>query len=130
MPWTKNKFLTQAAKQRCRELRRQSTSAERLFWEKVRNRQFLGLKFYRQHPFFFSVSDHETFAIADFYCHEKRVVIEIDGQIHNEQEEMDAARSDVLNACGVSVIRFTNKEVEEDMAGTLEKLGDLLANNQ
>ncbi len=126
MSHTQSRSLILAAKQRCRDLRRHSTRAERLFWEQVRDRKFLDLKFYRQYPFFFSVTDEETFAIVDFYCHERKLVVEIDGKIHDEQKEKDAARSDVLNAFGVSVVRFADEEVEKDMAAVFKKLETVL----
>ena len=122
MSRSKSKALILAAKQRCRALRRRSTPAELQFWERVRDRRFLGLKFYRQYPFFFGVSDHETFAIADFYCDEKKVVVEIDGGIHETQRDKDAARSEIINCFGVTVLRFTNNEIVRDINEVLQRL--------
>ncbi|HEX9975484.1 MAG TPA: DUF559 domain-containing protein, partial [bacterium] len=59
--------LRQIAKELCRMLRRNQTNAEKIFWEAVRNRRFMGLKFYRQYPIFFDFSGQETFFIADFF---------------------------------------------------------------
>jgi len=73
--------LIEIAKQLCRELRKNQTKAEKIFWEAVRNRKFMGLKFYRQYPLFFDYTGKETFYIADFFCFEKKCVIEIDGKI-------------------------------------------------
>ncbi len=126
----KDKALILAAKERCRALRRRATLAEQMFWERVRDRRFLGLKFYRQYPFFFAVSDHGTFAIADFYCDERKVVIELDGKIHDDQQEKDAARTEIINCFGVTVMRFTNEEVESDLDEVLKRLEKTLSKNR
>ncbi len=120
-----NAALVLAAKERCRALRRRATPAEQQIWERVRDRKFMGLKFYRQYPFFFGVSDRDTFAIADFYCDEKKLVVEIDGKVHEDQRDKDAARTEIINCFGVDVIRFSNEEVEQDLdevMGRLERL--------
>ena len=65
-----------------RLLRKNMTHSKRLLWEKLNKKQLLGLRFRRQHPI--------DIFIADFYCHEVRVVIEIDGPIHDNQVEYDA----------------------------------------
>lgn len=61
-------------------MRNRSTPAENLFWGRVRNRGFLGLKFYRQHPIFVDLDGRETFYVADFYCHEHKLLVEVDGK--------------------------------------------------
>ena len=71
MSLNKNKELREIAKTSCRELRKNSTNAEKDFWNIVRNRKFLGKKFYRQYPIFFDLLGKESFYIADFYCHEE-----------------------------------------------------------
>ena len=126
MSLTKNAKLILVAKQACRELSKRSTSAEQLFWEKVRDRRFLDLKFYRQHPLFVDVSGRETFFIADFYCHERKLVIELDGKIHDYNKQHDKARTEIVNSLGVSVVRFTNQEIEHDVKKVLEKLKKVL----
>ncbi len=62
--------------------------------------------------------------IADFYCHEKRLVVEVDGGIHNEPEvkERDEGREAELQNLGLTIIRFTNEEIMNDMKQVLEKL--------
>jgi very-short-patch-repair endonuclease len=64
-----------------RMLRENMTQTEKLLWERLKGKQILGLRFRRQHPIFIF--------IADFYCHEARLVVEIDGEIHNQQLEYD-----------------------------------------
>ena len=111
-----------AAKEVCRELRRRSTRAEKILWTQLRDRRFMGKKFRRQHPLFHDVLGKETFFVPDFYCHEVRLGVELDGGIHWKQRERDEIRSDVMNSLGVTVLRFKNEEVENDIAGVLDLL--------
>ncbi|MBI4725964.1 DUF559 domain-containing protein [candidate division TA06 bacterium] len=106
--------LVPLAKARCRELRKRQTKAEEIFWDKVRNKQFQGLKFYRQYPLFFDLLGKETFYIADFYCHTKRLAVELDGRIHERQQEKDRLRDEVIDDLGLKVVRIANKDVLED----------------
>lgn len=109
------KFLLndQALKERRRELRRNQTDAEKAFWARVRNRQFLGMRFFRQ----YSVGPY----ILDFYCPEINLAIELDGGQHNRTEgrEYDEARSEYLNAHGIEVIRFWNNEILREIEGVM-----------
>jgi len=72
MSKTHNMKLNHAARDLCKELRKSQTCAELTFWKEVRNRKFMGLKFYRQYPVFYEFNTKESFFIADFYCFEKR----------------------------------------------------------
>ncbi len=74
--------------QRARELRQRATEAEQMLWERVRNRRLGGLKFRRQHP----LGPY----IVDFYCAEHRLVVEVDGPIHEGQKERNALRAEYL----------------------------------
>ncbi len=65
------------------KLRKSQKEAELIFWANVRGRKFKGLKFYRQCPIFYETNNQESFFIADFFCFEKKTVIEIDGKIHD-----------------------------------------------
>jgi very-short-patch-repair endonuclease len=89
--------------QRARELRQEMTPAEKLLWSRLRNKQLGGLKFRRQHPL-------GPF-IADFYCTARRLVVEVDGDIHDLQPERDAARTEQFEQYGYRVIRFRNEQV-------------------
>ncbi|WKZ68452.1 MAG: endonuclease domain-containing protein [Melioribacteraceae bacterium] len=106
----------------CRELRKNSTKAEIIFWEAVRNRKFMGKKFNRQFPLFYNLGGKESFYIADFYCHELKLVIEIDGGYHIKQKEFDMLRTEDIKNLGVTVIRFTNKEIETDLSKVLNEI--------
>ncbi len=101
--------------QHARDLRHPLTPAEKRVWAGVRNRR-LGYKIRRQQPIF-------RF-IADFYCDEATLVIEIDGDTHAEPEqaEYDAARTAWLEAGGYHVIRFNNREVYEDVDRVVEMI--------
>ena len=114
--------LRQVAKQLCRDLRKKQTNAEKIFWEAVRNRRFMGLKFYRQYPIFVDVDGRETFFIADFFCFEKKLVVEIDGKIHDYQKDYDALRTEIINRKGIDVIRFKNEEIEKNVDAVLRRL--------
>ena len=114
--------LREIAKELCRKLRRNQTKAEEIFWEVVRNRRFMGLKFYRQYPIFFDFSGQETFFIADFFCFEKQSVIEIDGKIHDYRKDHDEMRTFIINAKGINVIRFRNVEIERNLNSVLDQL--------
>ena len=114
--------LRQVAKQLCRDFRKKQTNAEKIFWEAVRNRRFMGLKFYRQYPIFVDVDGRETFFIADFFCFEKKLVVEIDGKIHDYQKDYDALRTEIINRKGIDVIRFKNEEIEKNVDAVLRRL--------
>ncbi len=105
---------TSAIQQRAKELRQQMTPAEDMLWQRLRAHRLSGLKFRRQHPL-------GPF-VADFYCAERRLVIEIDGDIHTQQAEHDQARTEQCEAYGYRVIRFKNTEVEQDIEKVLEKI--------
>ncbi len=99
-----------------RELRKKQTKAEQIFWSAVRKKQFMGYRFLRQHPLFYEYYGKEKFFIADFYCKELRLVVEIDGGVHEQQGDYDRIRSEILeNQKELKIIRFKNEEVFENM---------------
>ena len=118
--------LREIAKQLCRELRQRQTNAEEIFWQAVRDRKFLGLKFYRQYPLFFDYLGKETFFIADFFCHERQLVVEIDGKIHDYRKDHDELRTFIINMMGIEVVRFRNEEIEKDLGNVLARLAKQL----
>ncbi|MCP3903235.1 MAG: endonuclease domain-containing protein [Planctomycetes bacterium] len=103
---------------RARTLRNRSTFPERLLWSRLRNRRLLGAKFRRQHPI-------GPF-VADFYCADAHLVIELDGESHDDPES-DAARSRHLEQNGLSVVRVTNDEVLNDLDLVLERISTWLS---
>jgi len=118
--------LVEIAKVVCRDLRKRSTKAEDTLWEYLRNRKLLNKKFYRQYPLFYDLTGKESFFIADFYCYEAKLIIELDGEIHKYKLKEDKNRTNILNILGLQVIRFKNKEVEENVNLVLEKIKEEL----
>ncbi len=106
-----NKSLTSFARQN----RKNPTPAETRIWNEVlRRQQFAQYKFLRQKPI--------ASCIVDFYCSELRLVIEIDGDSHAESHSHDAARTRVLNSFGLTVVRYTNADVMNNIEGVYSEL--------
>ena len=118
--------LSLIAKKVCRELRADQTNAESILWEQLRNRKFLNKKFLRQHPIFFDLLGIETFYVADFYCHEVKLVLEVDGKIHKYQKLKDTEREKILNQLGLFVFRLPNEEVETNLLETMNKIKNII----
>jgi very-short-patch-repair endonuclease len=97
------------------ELRKNQTLAENILWEKLRNRRFLAKKFVRQHPIKFEMESKERVFIADFFCFEKKLIIEVDGGIHSRQKGYDQDRDLIIQQLGLQVVRVTNKMIIEDI---------------
>ena len=99
------------SKSKSRNLRKNSTDAERKMWSLLRNRQLIGYKFRRQHPI-------KKF-IVDFSCPEKLLAIEVDGGQHMERKKEDDERTQFLEIQGYRVLRFWNDQVlKETESGT------------
>jgi very-short-patch-repair endonuclease len=106
-PVSRKKFVVEI----CRENRKNMTEAERIVWELVRNRRLDGKKFLRQHKIIHENSfDSFQFFVVDFYCAEEKLILEIDGKIHDSQKEYDLWRTSVLNDLGFRVLRIKNEE--------------------
>ena len=118
--------LVKVAKHTARDLRRRQTNAEAKLWDVLRNRQFYGKKFLRQHPILFEYQSKKRFFIADFYCHEEKLVIEVDGKIHDYQKDYDNLRTYIVNALGIRVVRFRNEDVENNIEKVSNELRGLL----
>jgi len=90
---------------RAKEMRKNPTDSERLLWTLLRKYRKKGYLFRQQHPIYMF--------IADFYCHKLKLVIEVDGGIHfnNESQEYDDGRTWVMENFGITVLRFTNEQV-------------------
>lgn len=110
-----------------RSLRKNQTPAEIFFWNEVRNRRLFGKKFKRQFIIQYAeISGEKKYYIADFFCYEKSLVVEIDGKIHLEQKELDFIREQNLKKLGFKVIRFTNEEVLDNWQNVKQKLEAVL----
>jgi very-short-patch-repair endonuclease len=101
-------------------LRKNMTEAEKIIWEKLCKNQ-LGVRIRRQHPVW-------KF-IADFYCHELKLIIEIDGGIHltSENKEYDISRDITLNELRIQIIRFTNDQVINETDMVIEEIKRTIA---
>ncbi len=102
--------------ERAKQLRKSTTPPEDLLWSNLRRKKLEGKKFRRQHP----IDNY----VVDFYCHEARLVIEVDGIIHlkDDQPLYDKDRQEKLETLGLKVIRFTNKQVENDITVVLQEI--------
>lgn len=103
-------------------LRKNSTQAELLLWEELRNKKLLDSKFKRQ----FGVDKY----VLDFYCPQAKLAIELDGELHLEKDalEYDKIRTSFLNSIGIKVIRFKNKDLFEKMPIVIEKIKSEIIN--
>ncbi|HEX8974099.1 MAG TPA: endonuclease domain-containing protein [Patescibacteria group bacterium] len=103
----------QYLKKNSRSLRSNSTPQEIILWSRLKNRNFCGLKFRRQHV----ISKY----IVDFICLEKKIIIELDGSQHKREKDRkyDSARNEYLRSLGFVVLRFWNDEVNQNLEGVL-----------
>ncbi|WAC39685.1 endonuclease domain-containing protein [Pedobacter sp. SL55] len=102
-----------------KRLRNTLTDSEALLWNHLKGKQ-LGFKFRRQHPI--------AYYIADFYCHEAKLVIELDGSIHNQPDilQNDIERQKYLERLGLTVLRFTNDELYNNTNKVLEEINKII----
>lgn len=106
-----------------RNNRKNPTQSEKLFWANARGKKIGGLKFLRQHVVAYELYENQKrFFIADFYCDELRLIVELDGRVHDYQKEYDADRSEILKAMQYRVVRFTNKDVLREWETVEKKL--------
>jgi very-short-patch-repair endonuclease len=108
--WRTSQSIHQAAK----TLRRPMTEAEEVLWSALRRNQVAGLHFRRQHPI--------GRFILDFYCPARKLCVELDGPVHDEQCERDQARTDALAHQQIRVIRFRNEEVMSDLPSVVRRI--------
>ena len=106
-----------------RELRKNQTEAEKVFWNALKNKDYFGYKFLRQHPLYYQFYGRNRFFIADFYCSKLHLVVEIDGGVHEKQAGYDKIRTEILGTQrNLKVLRFSNNEVLNNIAQVLNKL--------
>ncbi|MBI1965221.1 MAG: methionine--tRNA ligase, partial [Betaproteobacteria bacterium] len=102
-----------------RKLRQEQTDAEQLLWALLRNRHFGSAKFRRQHPV---VTPEGRKYVLDFYSHECKLAIELDGAQHQDRKQEDEARTNILSTQGIKVIRFWNNDILQQTASVLEAI--------
>ncbi len=109
-------FNIAALKERRRGLRNNQTYEEKMLWQKIHKKQLSGIKFYRQYGI--------GVYIADFYAPSIRLCIEVDGKQHHSKMgiEYDAIRDNYMKSLNITVLRFDNELVNEDMNNVVEKV--------
>ena len=102
--------------EKAKGLRNNMTKTEKLLWSRLRKKQIKNTRFYRQHPI--------NIFIADFYCHKFKLVVEVDGKIHNKSDiqEHDENRTAELERFGLKVIRFTNDEIFSNIEYVIKEI--------
>ncbi|MCD6398921.1 MAG: endonuclease domain-containing protein [Candidatus Aenigmarchaeota archaeon] len=101
-------------KDRAKELRKAGNLSEVLFWNQVKRKQFLSLDFHRQKI----IGNY----IVDFYCPKLNLIIEIDGDSHNNKVEYDKERDNYLKSVGLIILHFTDIDVKRNLNGVMEYL--------
>ena len=105
---------------KARVLRKKMTEAEELLWKKLRRKQINGLHFRRQHPY--------GMYILDFYCDKANLAIEVDGKIHDYRKEYDLEKDGFIKHTGITVLRFTNDEVSNNIDYVVGRIKDFVNN--
>ena len=100
--------------QAARQLRRNPTPAEQILWSHLRNKRLNGWKFRRQHPL--------GKFVADFCCPACKLIVEVDGPIHDQKIDYDESRTEVFTAYGYRVLRFSNEQVETNVGLVLTEI--------
>jgi len=109
--------VTKEKLERAKELRREMTPAGKLLWQEVRAKK-LGVRFRRQQII-------QGF-IVDFYCHKAALVIEVDGDVHDLQQDEDARREKDLREMGLRIVRFRNDEVVRELSTVVGKVKEMI----
>ncbi|GAB3196003.1 DUF559 domain-containing protein [Pontibacter aydingkolensis] len=111
-------YLKELARQLCNN----STLGEVLLWRELKGGALLGLDFHRQKPL-------DSF-IVDFYCPQLMLAVEIDGDSHDYKFEEDMLRQRRLEQLGVRFLRFTDRQVKQEMANVLREIGQWVSERQ
>ena len=116
----KGKIVKFYKKNTARSLRKNQSSFERILWQELRRKNMFGVKFRRQHPL--------GKYIADFFCFEKKLIIELDGPFHEDKVRKiyDIRRQSELEKMGYKVIRFKNEEIINNFEKILTTIENLV----
>jgi very-short-patch-repair endonuclease len=98
------------------------TLAEILLWKEIKGKKVLGCDFHRQKP----IDEY----VVDFYCPRLKLVLEIDGDSHDEKEELDKIRQEKLESKGLTVLRFWDLDVRVNVDGIVEQLREWIESNR
>lgn len=112
--YRESKRAAAATKGNAKSLRKAMNASERALWVALRGRKIGGLKFRRQAPL--------GSYIADFYCHEIRLVVEVDGSTHNNRQNEDAKRDQWMSQLGIRVLRVQSNDVLKNMDGVVRTI--------
>ena len=107
--------------EKAHELRMNMTKAEKKIWNKLKDRNLVKVRFRRQHPV--------DIFVVDFYCHELKLAIEIDGSIHLDKgiSEYDNGRTHDIEKLGIKILRFTNDQVFNDINAVINKIIEVIS---
>ena len=113
-------FYNIKLKRHSQQLRKNMTDAERLLWSKIRKKQLRGCQFYRQRI----IGNY----IVDFYCPKTKLIVELDGGQHYNEEEnrKDRIRDDYMKKLGMKILRLSDREVFENLNGVIERIYESL----
>jgi len=109
-------------KERARELRNNSTLSEVILWKQLKSRQMHGYQFMRQKP----IDNY----IVDFFCSKLNLIIEIDGDSHNDKKDYDEKRQNKLEDLGLTLLRFYDREVKRNITGVIQVLNDWIIKHE
>ena len=109
-------------KDKARQLRKNLTDSEKALWSRLRNKQFLGIQFYRQKP----IGEH----IVDFFAPRAKLVVEVDGSQHmvGDYVQKDRIRDAYLASLGLKVLRFNSREVLKESDAVVEAIYGMITN--
>ena len=109
-------FNRESTKEKHRSLRKNQTEAEKALWQKLKNKQLTGYKFFRQ----YGIGEY----IADFYCPQQKLAIQVDGSRHysDDSQEYDELRQEYMNSLSIRTIRFNNFDVLQNMDGVISRI--------
>jgi very-short-patch-repair endonuclease len=100
--------------ERAKYLRENMTDTEKILWNELKLNKIDGYRFKAQHPI--------DIYVVDFYCHKAKLVIEIDGKMHEFQKNEDISRADEIKSFGLKVIRFSNNDIRKNLTNVIEKI--------
>jgi very-short-patch-repair endonuclease len=109
--WDISPALKQKMTEVARQFRKEPTTSEEILWQAIRGRKLDGRRFRRQQPI--------GVFVVDFYCSAEKLIVEVDGAIHELQREHDQQRQELLESLGLKMVRVTSKQVETDIDSAL-----------
>jgi very-short-patch-repair endonuclease len=109
--WDISPALKQKMTEVARQFRKEPTTSEEILWQAIRARKLDGRRFRRQQPI--------GVFVVDFYCSAEKLIVEVDGAIHELQREHDQQRQELLESLGLKMVRVTSKQVETDIDSAL-----------